>query len=72
MKKRYHIIIEDTHHEELKSTLALLGVKREKPNSRGTVKDLILTMFIEYEVELTKYELLFLRLACTAGKIREL
>lgn len=69
MKKKYHIVIEDTFKEELCSALTLLGVKKEKINSRGEYdKDGRLTMYLEYLVDLTKYELLFLRLACKSGE----
>lgn len=72
MKKKYHIIIEDTHKAELCAALAMLDVKKQNVNSRGE-RDAegILTTYTEYVVELTKYELLFLRLACSTGEFKK-
>lgn len=72
LKKKYHIIVEDTHKDELCTALSMFGVKKKNINSRGE-RDVEgkLTMYTEYLVELSKYELLFLRLACSTGEFKK-
>lgn len=66
MKTKYHIIIDDNNRDELELCLKKMGVGTEFV-SRTHYGDRIEA---HYLVSLTKYELLYLRLACTTtGKV---
>jgi hypothetical protein len=66
MKERYHIQIDGEHIDQFKSTIARMGAEYEfgcSLNENGKVLN------ADFIVELSKYELLYLRLSVRSGKI---
>lgn len=66
MRERYHIKVAGEHIPEFEKIITQLGVVSQfvcgiVENSKPVEND--------YIVELSKYELLYIRLACRAGKI---
>ena len=64
MKKKYHIKIKETKEHQVKDALKLIGVIPEKVDADSSIRN--------YIVSLSKYELLFLRCACSSGEFVKL
>lgn len=60
MKKKYHIKIKESKEHQVRDALKLIGVIPEKVDADTNIKS--------YIVSLSKYELLFLRCACSSGE----
>jgi len=65
MRSKYSIIIDTEERVHFKDVLTRMGV--EWLGVHGSVG-----VGVTYEVSLSKYELLYLRLACKVGKIKAL
>jgi hypothetical protein len=65
MRSTYHIKIDKKDHEDLKSVFGRLGMAAEPAVTTNDEHG----GHYDYLVELSKYELLFLRLACKTGEI---
>lgn len=70
MKQRYHIVIEDKHDRDENRTqfyraLSHIGIKASADIITGKV-DLF---EYHYFLELSKYDLLFLKLSCPSGRV---
>ena len=62
MRNEYSIVIEHKESEHFKEVLAQMGIKWLGVHGSGGLTT--------YQVNLSKYELLYLRLACKVGKIK--
>lgn len=66
MKDRYHVKIDGEHIDQFKNAISTMKLEYEFGTSLNENNRVIEADFI---VELSKYELLYLRLACQSGKI---
>lgn len=69
MKKTYHIYVEYNESDNVDYALRHLNVTptsiKKMPDDKGSGR-------ADYIVSLSKYELLYLRLACSSGKMKDI
>lgn len=70
MRKTYHLCVSYNEGTNVEHALRLLGVKEYTKTNRNTVNHGDLGF--DYIVNLSKYELLYLRLRCSTGKMKNI
>lgn len=65
MREEYHIKVDRTEKEHIERAFKYLGVEPNTVISLNTISGSAL----EYMVELSKYELLYVRLVCKTGAV---
>ncbi len=67
MRKVYKICVEDPEKENVENAFKHLGVTEDTRLLHGDAGDRV-----EYVVSLSKYELLYLRLSCKSGTLKNI